>query len=145
VVVVDFRNLGAAAGGVGAVAVEFGFVEQVGAGAVEDAEGADLQEGADGGDAERVDALVDGEASTRSSAISFAPEGSAYQSITFGMRVVWWLNRRWASPVNQRIPSLSRTPQTTAKALWKPKWRRRTSPADLWLVPRAKVPGVNLV
>ena len=35
-VVAVFRNLGAAAGGVGAVAVEFGFVVDVGAGAVED-------------------------------------------------------------------------------------------------------------
>ena len=49
VVVVVFGNLGAAAGGVGAVAVEFGFVEEVGAGAIEDAERAVLQAGADGG------------------------------------------------------------------------------------------------
>jgi hypothetical protein len=66
VVVVVFENLGAAAGGVGAVAVEFGFVEKVGTGAVEDAQRAVLQAGADGGDAEGegVDALVDGEART---------------------------------------------------------------------------------
>ena len=48
-VVVVFGNFGAAAGGVGAVAVEFGFVEEVGAGAIEDAERAVLQAGADGG------------------------------------------------------------------------------------------------
>jgi hypothetical protein len=34
--VVVFGNLGAAAGGVGAVAVEFGFVEEMRAGAIED-------------------------------------------------------------------------------------------------------------
>ena len=63
-VIVVFGNLGAAAGGVGAVAVEFGFFEEFGAGAVEDAERAVLQAGADGGDAEGegVDAFVDGEA-----------------------------------------------------------------------------------
>jgi hypothetical protein len=52
VVVVILGNLGAAAAGVGAVAVEFGFGEEVGAGAGEDAERAVFQAGADGGDAE---------------------------------------------------------------------------------------------
>ena len=63
-VVVILRNLGAAAAGVGAVAVQLGFGEEVGAFAFEDAEGAVLQAGADGGDAEGegVDALVDREA-----------------------------------------------------------------------------------
>ncbi len=62
--VVVLRNLGAAAAGVGAVAVEFGFSEQARAGAGEDAERAVFQAGADGGDAEGegVDAFVDREA-----------------------------------------------------------------------------------
>jgi hypothetical protein len=39
VVVVIFRNLGAAAAGVGAVAVEFGFGDEAGEGAGDDVEG----------------------------------------------------------------------------------------------------------
>jgi hypothetical protein len=62
--VVILRNLGAAAAGVGAVAVQLGFGEEVGAFAFEDAERAVFQAGADGGDAEGegVDAFVNGEA-----------------------------------------------------------------------------------
>jgi hypothetical protein len=70
VIVVVERSFGFAGVGALGVAVAFGFAEEVGAGAVDDAERAVLQAGADGGngEAEVIDAYVDatpGEAITK--------------------------------------------------------------------------------
>jgi hypothetical protein len=64
VVVVIYGGLGSFVFGFGAVAVEFGFGEEVGALTLEDSQGAFFEPGADGGDAgsEGVFASADREA-----------------------------------------------------------------------------------
>jgi hypothetical protein len=80
VVVVILRNLGAAAAGVGAVAVEFGFGEEAGAGAGEDAAMPFSRRALTAAmpRARALTPLLIVKPAQRSSAISLAPEGSAY-------------------------------------------------------------------
>ena len=80
-----------AAAGVGAVAVEFGFSEQAGAGVGEDTAMPFSRRALTAAmpRARALTPLLTVKPAQRSSAISLAPEGSAYQSTSRGMRVMW--------------------------------------------------------